>query len=103
MWINLSLVMVWVLAVYLSRKRYGDVFTPLCVYTSIWCICLLLFHLRLIDYNELGRKTVLLISGSMLGFGSGCFLAGTVNQRRKRSSPRAFQLEKFEAGLKVLA
>ena len=103
MWISLSLVSVWVLAVYLSRKRYGDVFTPVCVYTSVWCICLLLFHLRLIDYHELNRRTVLLISGSMLGFGSGCFLAGKVNQRRKRPFPKAFRLEKFEAGLKVLA
>ncbi len=66
-----------ILVAYLvSRKRYGDMFTPLFVYVAVWCGCLLLFRVRLVSYDPLGADVMVLIAGSMVAFVAGCLAAG---------------------------
>ncbi len=72
---NFALLAAWGASIYLSHKLYRDVFTPLCIYFSVWSFCLLLFRLRLVDYYELETKTIVLIGGSILSFVLGCIIA----------------------------
>jgi len=64
------------MAMYLSHKLYRDLFTPLCVYVSMWLACLLLFRLRLVNYFELETRTVILVGTSIVAFALGCVIAG---------------------------
>jgi oligosaccharide repeat unit polymerase len=100
MLINLLLVGALLFGGYLSSKLYRDVFTPLCVYVSIWCVCLLLFHLRIfVDYYALRLKFGLIIAASIMSFVTGCLLAGRNKQPRARS---VANLRRFEIAIKVL-
>lgn len=74
MLINLLLLSAIPLGGYLSWKLYRDVFTPLCIYVSTWCTCLLLFRVRFVEYGALEPKTWLLISAGMVSFCLGCAL-----------------------------
>jgi oligosaccharide repeat unit polymerase len=99
--INLLLLAAWAVGVHLSWKLYRDIFTPLCVYVSVWCACLLLFHLRLlVDYYPLRPDTGILIAASILAFAGGCVLAG-------RSKPDAqvaatANVDRYELTIKIL-
>lgn len=87
-------------AYFLSRKRYGDVFTPLFVYVTVWCSCLFLFRLRFINYDELELGTILVIAVSMLAFALGCLVAG----KPKNSEPFSAQisLPRLERAIRIL-
>jgi oligosaccharide repeat unit polymerase len=100
MLVNLLLLSGLFLGVYLSWKLYEDVFTPLCVYVTVWCVCLLLFHLRIfVDYYPLQPKTALLFAVSILTFSGGCVLAGGKKQTKP---PVMANLRRFEFCIKVL-
>jgi len=67
----------------LSKRMYGDLFSPFCIYLSTWLGGLLLFSLRLIDYYPLSTPTILLFASSMIAFASGCMLPISFQKRRR--------------------
>lgn len=103
MGIDATLIAVWVLGVVLSQRLFRDIFTPLCIYVSVWCACLLLFRLRLIAYDPLEARTWLLIFGGMASFGAGCWLA-SLKLGRPRNCPRQRRASQpaFRAAVLVL-
>jgi|HubBroStandDraft_6_1064221.scaffolds.fasta_scaffold00099_9 oligosaccharide repeat unit polymerase len=102
--IDLLLIAAWAAAVFLSRKLYKDVFTPLCVYVSVWLMCLLLFRLRLVNYYELETRTVGLFAASILAFVLGCLLAYRRNDIREHPPDvsKTVQQEPLERATKML-
>lgn len=102
--INLFLMAAWAAAFFLSRKLYQDVFTPLCIYLSVWLMCLLLFRLRLVNYYELETNTIILIAASMLAFAFGCLMAyRRTHVREDAPDTRAtIQREPLEFAVKIL-
>jgi len=102
--INLLLLLTWGASIWFSWKLYRDLFTPLCLYASVWCICLLLFRLRLVLYYQLSRTTVLLIAGSIAGFAAGCFTARRRLRVIKGSSLSrpAIRWTRLEAAIKLM-
>jgi hypothetical protein len=90
MGIDAAIIGAWVLGVYLSRRVFGDIFTPLCIYVSTWCTCLLLFRFRLIEYTALEPRTWLLIAGGMVSFCAGCLLCRASSHKRHRSEVQVF-------------
>ena len=87
MWADLALALSVVGAWLLSKARYNDVFTPLFSYAAVWCASLLLFRLRLVDYDELNCQTALIIAASVAAFGAGCMLAGKPSAQTETSLP----------------
>jgi hypothetical protein len=75
MLIDLLIAGTWAAGIYLSRRIFSDMFTPLCVYVSTWCACLLLYRMRLVEYSVLEPKTWLLIAGGGASFCLGCVLS----------------------------
>jgi oligosaccharide repeat unit polymerase len=102
MWADSGLIFVIVAAYAISKRRYHDIFTPLFVYISMWCFCLFLFRLRLINYDELETPTELLIGGSMLAFALGCFCAGKPRKTQNVTVRFTFQRSSMEKAIKVL-
>jgi oligosaccharide repeat unit polymerase len=100
MWIDLVLVTVMIVAARISRQRYRDIFTPLCLYVSMWCLCLLLFRLRLINYPELNGKTEWLIGGSMVAFVGGCLAAGRLKSLSETTLE--IRLDRLESAMRIL-
>jgi oligosaccharide repeat unit polymerase len=97
---NIGLLALVVGAYFISRKRYDDVFTPLFIYVSVWCACLLLFRLRLINYDELEFGTTLLISVSGIVFVLGCLAVG--KPRRRVEAKFNISLPRLERAIWVL-
>ena len=87
-------------ALWLSYRRFGDMFTPLAVYVTVWCGALLLFSIRLINYIELSDRTSMLIASSIVAYVAGCLLC----PKLKPSSPAGteFHLDRFHHILKAL-
>src|SRR5579863_5428576 len=101
--IDLLLIVAWAAAILVSRKLYKDVFTPLCVYVSVWSMCSLLFRLRLINYYELENRTVILIAASIVAFTVGCLVAYRRNNiREQHNRPISIQREPLELAIKML-
>lgn len=97
---DVGLVIAIIAAFFLSRKRYGDIFTPLFIYVAIWCGCLFLFRMRLVNYDVLGTSVILVIAGSILAFVLGCLIAG--RPRNCRGSVFSVSLQRLEKVIRVL-
>lgn len=95
-----GLLVVILAAYFVSRKRYGDVFTPLFVYVAVWCGCLFLFRLRFVNYDTLGPRVILVVGGSVLAFVVGCLTAGRPYQAKESSLQVA--LEPLEKAIRIL-
>jgi oligosaccharide repeat unit polymerase len=102
--IDLLLIAAWAAAIRLSRALYKDVFAPLCVYVSVWLMCVLLFRLRLVNYYELEPKTVILIAASILAFVLGCLIAHRRSDIREHEPgvSKTLEREPLALAIKVL-
>jgi oligosaccharide repeat unit polymerase len=89
MLIDLLLLSAISLSGHLSWKLYRDIFTPLCVYVSTWCTCLLLFRLRFVEYGTLELKTALLFGAGIVSFCLGC-AACKENVKKARIDTQVF-------------
>ena len=100
MLVDLFLIGVVAAAYFVSRKRFADVFTPLFIYVLAWCSSLILFNLRLVNYDELEAKTIWIIAASMVAFVGGCVSAGSVRRPWARTLEMA--LPPLERAIKLL-
>jgi|GEM_PF-3794209 len=100
--INSLLIAVWIASIHVSRKLYRDIFTPLCVYVTVWCACLLLYRLSLVNYYELETRTYLLIGGSMLAFVVGCVVAHDRKNSTRTRLLLPLERGRLETTIKVL-
>ena len=73
-----------VLTVRLSLRRFGDVFTPMAIYVTIWCSAILLFLVRIINYIQIKDETAMLIAGSIVAYVLGCLVCPEPAQRPGR-------------------
>jgi oligosaccharide repeat unit polymerase len=96
----MCLILACVVSFYISRRLFQDVFTPMSIYVGVWCVGLLLFHLRILDYDPLTWLVVLIFAGSLLFFVIGCFLAKA--WPIPSGTPRILDSTKFERSLKLL-
>lgn len=88
------------LTLWLSEVRFGDIFTPMAVYVGVWCTAILLFLLRLINYNSLSNHTSLLIAGSIAAYVVGCLVCP--RPRQQAGEVARFSQEHFDRALKSL-
>lgn len=87
-------------AVWLSWLRFRDVFTPLSIYVIVWCTAALLFCLRLINYIEITEPVVLLITGSIAAYATGCLVCP--KPRNSKAMRSRFSQVAFDRVLKSL-
>lgn len=100
MLVDLFLTGVVAAAYVVSRKRFADVFTPLFIYVLAWCLSLMLFNLRLVNYDELATGTIWIIAASMIAFVAGCLSAG--RSRRPSAGTVEIALCQLERAIKLL-
>jgi oligosaccharide repeat unit polymerase len=100
MLLDLFIFIVVAAAYLISTKRFADIFTPLFIYVCVWCSSLILYNLRLVNYDELEIGTIWIIAVSMIAFTCGCVCAGSA--RRPSAATFEITLRPLEKAIKVL-